>query len=474
MKPFSEALKKKNTDTEPVEDVVPFVEPVKGKRKFFIMSSFGEILDVAIQLQEEGEEVLLYIPEKEYKTIGDGIVPKAENFHEYLGKGYVFVVDGCEHAKLQDWMRSKGEHVVGTNEVMVGYEEDRQKGQELFKKCGFHVPDSENFTDFDDAIDFIEENEGTRFVLKQNGDAPKSLNHMGKFEDGSDMIYHLEELKKSWKESTNGEVNFDLMEIVEGVELAASAFFNGTDWLRDKDGQVVGFINQEYKKQLDGDLGATTGEMGTLFIGVDETNEAFKTMILNPEIIHLLKKSGYRGVFDINGSWTEKGFVGFEPTSRFGIPATSYEFMEGLEMKTGDILEYMACGFDKPISIHMGIGMVTVVVSNPFPIEADMDDEATSLGQKLWILKDKSPISEFTKEQKKHIHLENFKKDGDGYKVATKGGYLLTVTMTGRDIEDVREKSKEYIKDNIHISGMGYRQDLGKNLEEHLLRFVPK
>lgn len=448
-------------------------EVISNKRKFFVMSSFGELLDVAITLQEQGEEVILYVPESSYKSIGDGIVPKADSWHEYLSKGYIWLVDGCENAKLQDWLREKGEAVVGTNEVMTAYEEDRQKGQDLFTKMGFKQPDSENFTDFDEATDFIEENEGTRFILKQNGNAPKHLNHMGKFEDGSDMLLHLEELKKSWNENEYGEVNFDLMEIVEGVEIAASAFFNGHDWLRDEDGKVVGFLNIEHKKQLDGDLGETTGEMGTLFIGVDETNEKFKTILLNPEVEKILKKSNYRGVFDINGSWTKEGFVGFEPTSRFGIPATSYEFIEGLDMKTGDLLEAMAKGLDKSILTHKGIGMVTVVVSKPFPVEADIEASATSQGEVLWPLKNAKPIDDFTPEQKKHIHLENFLKDEDGcYRVATKGGYLLTVTMRGEDIEEVREKSKEYIKDNLKISGMGYRQDLGKGFEEHLSRFA--
>src|ERR1700733_15021154 len=99
---------------------------------------------------------------------------------------------------------------------------------------GFKQPESHNFTDIDEAIDFVKENKDTRYILKQNGDAPKHLNHMGKFKGNEDMIYHLEELKKGWNESQYGSFDCDLMEVVEGVEVAASAFFNGHDWLRDK------------------------------------------------------------------------------------------------------------------------------------------------------------------------------------------------------------------------------------------------
>lgn len=456
-------------EKKPKKEKAP--EPKKSiNRRFFVMSTFGELHDVAIQLQEEGEEVLLYVPDNDYKCIGDGIVPKAENWHEYLNQEYIFVIDGCENASLQDWLRKHGESVVGTNVEMSKYENDRQLGQKLFKEAGFEQSESHNFKDLEEAISFVKENNTKRWILKQNGDLPKHLNHMGKFKDGSDMLFHLEELKKSWKINEWGPVDFDLMEIVVGMEMAASAFFNGHDWLRNSEGKVVGFLNQEYKKQSDGDLGETTGEMGTVFIGVTEDDDDFSDMLLRPEVVAKLKETKYHGVFDINGCITEeRGFVAFEPTSRFGVPASSYEFIEGLDMSTADLLEYMAKGIDKPISIHEDIGIVSVVVAKPFPIEADVDDESTSLGQKLWILNGKKPAKDFTKEQKKHIHLENFKRDEDGnYRVASKSGYLLTVTGRGDSVERARDEVLEYIKNNIYISGMIFRQDLGRNIGDFI------
>jgi hypothetical protein len=133
-------------------------EKVKKDRKFFVFSTFGETADLAYQLQEEGEDVVLYVPNPDYKSIGDGMIEKAENWHEYLGKDYIWVIDGCENAELQDWLRKRGEAVVGTNEALSEYENDRQLGQELFKKAGFKQPFSTNFngkTAFDDAIQFL-------------------------------------------------------------------------------------------------------------------------------------------------------------------------------------------------------------------------------------------------------------------------------------------------------------------------------
>lgn len=439
-------------------------KPYIGKHKFLIISEFGELLDLAMWLDQTGHEVLFHVMESEYKKIGDGLVPKTDDSWTHMGEGYIYVMDGTDRAKRMDWLRSKGEYVVGSNQVMAELENDRQKAQAWFKELGFRQPKSENFTDFDSAMEYVRKSK-TKLILKQNGNAPKSLNHKGIFDDGYDMLYHLEKLKKSWNESSFGSVDFDLMEIVEGQEIAASAFFNGHDWLRNDEGKVVGFLNWEQKKESDGDLGETTGEMGTIFIGADEDDPMFNEVLMRDGIAEKLAESSYHGVFDINGSITDEGYVAFEPTSRFGVPATSYVFMEGLETDCGDLLAAMAFGLDTPIEVKREFGIVQVIAAKPFPVEADMADEATSIGERLWPLNKGKRQDDFTKDQWRHIHLENFLKKDDSYLVATKNGYLLTVTQTGDSIEEARQKSLDFIKDNIYISGMKYRQDLGANIE---------
>lgn len=435
--------------------------------KFIIYSEYGELLDLALHLKfVEKQEVLMHISEKDYQKIGDGLIEKIGEVYDYIGKDYIWVIDGCGHGRLQDLLREKGEAVFGGSEIGDKLENERQANQKWFKEAGFQQPYSQNFKKIDDAIKFVQEHSDKRWILKQNGDAPKSLNHMGKFEDSSDMLYHLGELKKGWNEQEFGKIDFDLMEVVEGLEVAASVFFNGKSFMKNKAGKIVGYLNFEEKKEADGGVGETTGEMGTLFVGVTEDNKLFKDIIMKPKIIEILRKSKFRGVFDINCIKTKDSIVALEPTCRPGVPATSYEFMEGLESPTSDMLEAVAKGMNSPIEVRQGVGMVMVVAAKPYPVEADMDSEATSIGEKLWPLKDGKPAKDFDDEQMKHIHLENFEKDGDSYKVATKNGYLLTVTGTGNSIEDAREKLLEYIKNNIYISGMKYRHDIGKRVED--------
>ena len=436
--------------------------------KYFIKSEFGELLDLAMHLKEEGNEVV-FATNHEYCKIGEGILKHDCKWWNYMGKDYIFIVDGCEDGNFQDWMRSQGELVFGGCEMGDKLENDRQLGQKLFKSAGFYQPESKNFKEIDDAIEFIHENKERRWILKQNGDAPKSINHMGKFDNNEDMLFHLQSLKKRWNETMYGKFDCDLMEIVEGLEVACSAFFNGTEFMKNKDGKVVGFLNFEEKKECDGGTGETTGEMGTTFLGTTEDNKMFADIMMRPKVIAILKKINFRGVFDINCIKTKQGMVALEATSRFGIPTTSYTFMEGLKTPAGKLIEAVAKGEDMPIEIREGVGMVMCVVGKPYPVEVDLDGEATSQGEKLWILNNKKPIKTFTDEQKKHIRLQNFFKDEDGsFYVATKNGYLLTVTGKGKTIEDTRHALIEYIKENIYISGMKYRTDIGKRLEDKL------
>jgi len=436
--------------------------------KFLIISEFGETLDLAMHLKDEGHEVLFHVANHDYNKIGRGIIPTTDDSWVHMGKGYTWIFDGCSRGKRQDWLRSKGEYVFGGTEQSDKLENDRQMGQALFKKAGFNQPASKNFKSIDDAIKFVNDHKDKRWILKQNGDAPKSLNHMGKFDGNEDMLFHLEGLKKSWNEAAFGQVDFDLMEVVEGLEVAASAFFNGSDWLRDRQGKVVGFLNFEEKKEANGQTGETTGEMGTTFMGVTEDNKLFKSILLRPAITEVLKKLNYRGVFDINCIKTKDGIVALEPTCRFGIPATSYEFMEGLKTNAGVLIDAVAKGRSIPVEIHLGIGMVMVLAAKPYPSDAELDKEHTSLGERLWILEEGGPIDEFSKEQRKHIHLENFEKKDGYYCVATGNGYLLTVTGRGKTIAETRDKLIQYIKDNLYIAGMKYRTDIGQRVEEAL------
>lgn len=442
--------------------------------KFLVFTEHGEIADLASYLLHvEGHDVKMHIHNHEYAQIADDIVPKLKEWWRAVGEGYTWVFDSCSFGDLQDWLRDNGESVVGSCTEADQLENDRQLGQKWFKQAGFDQPISKNFTDIEAVTEFVRERSDTKWILKQNGDAPKSLNHKGQFDNSEDMVFHLEELKKHWNEAEFGHFDCDLMEIVEGTEVAASAFFNGEEFLKNSEGKVVGFLNFEEKKEADGGTGETCGEMGTTFMGVDEDNQLFQSILLRTEISGRLQEIGFKGVFDINCILADDGrLVALEPTCRPGVPATSYVSIEGMKSSTGELLSAMAKGINRRIEINYGVGIVMCVVAKPFPLEADVEDDATSMGERLWILDNGKPIQDFTSDQRKHIHLYNFKlklNEDSGetyYSVPTKNGYLLTVTRRGEYISTTRDALIHYIKKNIFIPGMKYRQDIGKRVEQ--------
>ncbi len=433
--------------------------------KFFIYSRYGEILDLALHLQQTGNEVVFHTVDHVYESIGEGLVHKVKEWFPFLEQDYTWIFDGCSDGKLQDWLRSKGESVFGGSQRGDRMENDRQLNQAWFKAAGFHQPKSKNFTDFDSALKFINEHTDALWILKQNGEAPKGLSHMGKFPGGVDMIFHLEELKKKWNECEFGPIDFDLAEIVEGMEVAASAFFNGEDFLRAEDGLLTGFLNFEEKKEANGGTGETCGEMGTTFIQATEKNKLFNKILNRPKIIEGLQKMNFRGVFDINCIVGDKGITALEPTMRCGIPATSYEMEAGCA-NCADVINACAKGEQVVPQLTPGIGMVMCVVAKPFPIEAEVAPEASSQGERLWVLQGGVPQASLSPDQEKHIHLYNFHYSDNVYRVATKNGYLLTVTASGDKISRVRSGLIKYIKDNLYLSGMKYRTDIGVRVEQ--------
>lgn len=448
--------------------------------KLVFYSQFGELIDLAAYLQNvEGHQVKMFIEDSNYRRIGEGIVPHTAQWWRETGKGCVWVFDGCEHGNLQDWLREHGELVVGGSEAGDELENSRQLAQKWFRDAGFDQPFSANFTSVDEALAFVLKHRDQKWIIKQSGSAPKSLSYKGHFDSSEDMIHHLADLKKSWNEAEYGKVDFDLMEVVTGLEVAASGFWNGEDWLRNSKGKIVGFLNFEEKKECDGDTGQTTGELGTSFFGVTEDNLLFSNILLRKGIASRLLEIGFRGVCDINCIYTtDNRLVALEPTMRFGIPATSYEFIEGLNSPTGELLVALARGMNRKIEIYEGLGMVMCVVAKPFPLEADVEDDATSLGERLWILDQGKPIPDFTDEQRRHVHLANFERVTDEesggicYKVPTKNGYLYTVTMRGRYVSTLRDNLIHYIKNNTYLPGFKFRTDIGhrvEGLEEKLI-----
>ena len=96
----------------------------------------------------------------------------------------------------------------------------------------------------------------SRYVIKPSGEAQniKRMLFVGEEEDGKDIIQVL----RAYKSVSSEDIKvFQLQKRVTGVEVAVGAFFNGKEYVYPIN------INFEHKKLFPGQIGPSTGEMGT-------------------------------------------------------------------------------------------------------------------------------------------------------------------------------------------------------------------
>ena len=231
-----------------------------SQKKFLFVSEKALIGDLAWQVKQEGHQVKYYIHDKDSKDICDGFVEKAEEWTALKDWADVIVFDDVFFGEIADKLRKEGKAVIGGSVYTDKLEEDREFGQEELKKVGVNVLPHWDFTDFDEAIQFVSKNPG-RYVLKPTSKGgEKELLYVGQEEDGKDVIQLLEHYKRAWSKKIKF---FQLQKYAAGVEIAVGAFFNCADFITPIN------VNFEHKKMFPGDIGPSTGEMGCY----DETTE---------------------------------------------------------------------------------------------------------------------------------------------------------------------------------------------------------
>ena len=429
--------------------------------KYIFLSEFFESSALALSLKIlEEQDVKVFLTDKGYHKILEGIIEKDKDFIQYMGQGNIFVTDDADMGEIAESLRAKKELVFGGSVQSDKWENERQTGQDIMKKAGIFTVPSSNFKGhgaFDKAIEFIKQKKG-RWVVKQNGNEDKSLSTVGKFEDGTDVIDKLEDMKHSWTEN----IDFDLQEFIDGYEIAIHGWFNGKDWIRDTKGREVFISNWEHKKRSNKDLGRTTGETGTL------AKRTSPNASINKELLKLtkyLQGIKYIGNVDINMMLSKKDmkFYGLEFTMRFGYPQVNY-FQEMLQSPFSELIEGCVSGKNNFLKVSDKWINVTVVQTPPFPFESTKDSN-NSRGQRIYFT-DKGKWTgkdELTDEKLRHIHLYEvkFEKETKHFIATGDTGYLLTVTGQGDNPQSVNKTVIDYIKNNIYTSNMDYRTDIG-------------
>jgi phosphoribosylamine--glycine ligase len=410
----------------------------KETKKFLFVSWESLSGDLALQIKKEGHEVKVYIKAECDQDVYDGFLEKIDDWKKYIDWADVIVFDDVGFGEEADKLRSAGKLVVGGSAYTDKLEEDREFGQSEMKRVGMLILPHWDFTNYDEALKFIEENPG-RYVYKPSGfiaSEAKGILFLGKDEDGKD----IHEILKSNKTVLEKRVKqFQLQKFAQGVEVAVGTFFNGNDFIYPIN------VNFEHKKLFPGDIGPFTGEMGTLMYW-SGANTIFKTTL--EKMREDIKKSGYVGYIDINCIANGRGIYPLEFTCRFGYPHISIA-MEGVVSEWGEFLHSIAKGENYDLKTKKGfqLGICCAIPPFPFYDKAEME-----------IYKDLSII--FKKPSLDGVHLGDVKLIDGNWRIAGESGYALVVTGSGTTVDDARKQAYGRV-DNILLQNMFYRTDIG-------------
>lgn len=409
-------------------------------KNFLFVSYDALACDTAWQMQREGHAVRYYIEDPEARDIGDGFIPKTDDWQRDVAWADVVVFDDVlGHGTHAQRLRAEGKNVIGGTPYTDRLEDDRSFGQEELKKAGVAIIAQQCFTSFDDAIAYVGDNPN-RYVIKPCGEAAnkKQLLFVGEDETGRDVIKVLEHYKQVW----SGKIKeFQLQKRIAGVEVAVGAFFNGAEFITPIN------VNFEHKKLFPGNIGPATGEMGTSMYW-SPPNTIFEKTLRKME--PRLASEGYVGYIDINCIVNGNGVYPLEFTSRFGYP-TIFIQQEGMLTPAGDFLAGLAAGEKPQLKVRSGFQVGVRIIVPPYPFT---DQEAFDTHSK-------EAVIIFRRPDREGIHIEDVKKIDGEWVVAGTSGVVVTVVGCGATMNQARNKAYNRVA-NILLPNKYYRTDIGQ------------
>lgn len=416
-----------------------------SKHFLFVSADAALITDLAWQVHKEGHDVKYFIEAENDREIGDGFVPKTDDWQadvewaDVIVFDDIWVGDDIGTGKLAEDLRAKGHAVIGGSPNTDHLEEDREYAMEILEDHGVETVEHHTFHNFDAGIRHVQENPAP-YVIKPSGEVQnvKRLLYVGNENDGSDVVEVLRAYKAAWGHRMKG---FQLQRKVEGVEIAICGFFNGEEFV-----DRVNF-NFEHKKLFPGNIGPSTGEMGTSMFWA-RRNKLFEDTFGKLE--SWLAKEGYVGSIDLNCIVNANGIFPLEFTPRFGYPTIALQ-EESFESSTGEFLYDLANGNDIELAVHEGYQVGVRIVLPPFPF----DDEKT------YDESSRNAAVVFDTESREGIHIEDAKKADGQWRVAGESGMPLVVTGKGETMQQAREQVYGRI-DDILMPNMYYRDDIGE------------
>ena len=415
-------------------------------RRFLFVSLDALITDIAWQVSRAGNEVRYYIDNDSERQIGDGLVPKVDDWESHVDWADVIVFDDVlGQGEKAAALREAGKFVVGGTAYTDRLEDDRTFGQQELRRHGVSIIPFEEFTDFDSAIAHVRAHPAP-YVIKPSGEAQniKRLLFVGQEDDGTDVVHVLGSYKAVYADTVKV---FQLQRRVRGVEVAVGAFFNGSDFMMPIN------INFEHKPLFPGNIGPATGEMGTCMYW-SGPNRLFSATLA--KLRSRLAEEKYVGYIDVNCIVNGNGIYPLEFTARFGYPTISIQ-SDGISMPVGDFLYGMASGELSRFRTRTGFQVGVRIVVPPFPYDDPKVFKANS----------KDRVIIFRKPARDGIHIEDVREVNGEWLITGHSGVILIVTGTGLSVRQAQAQAYQRVR-NVLIPNMYYRTDIGDRwYEDH-------
>jgi phosphoribosylamine---glycine ligase len=406
--------------------------------KFKLAGYHGELVGLALRLQNEGHDVTWFMSDKEGPNLYKGIVRRVDTIAEGLDKDTNIIFGSVKFGKQADALKKAGFKVYGASQIADDLELDRSFGIPVAQNAGIAIPKWEEFQDFKKAIKYVEDLDSPcAFKPEKNKDGIQTYVSTSP----EMMIKMLEFYEKKWK----GGVDFILQEVVEGVEISSEVWVSNGVIVPNSYNNTL-----EEKKFFNDNLSQNTGCQSSLVKfnmcpGLfDLTFEKLKPW---------LKAQKYNGPLDVNCIIDAEGTPYFlEWTSRFGYSAI-YAFCELLNMPLGEFLATLAEGKVPDLDPSDEWGGALRVTIPPYPQEDCKETEGKPLiGIEL---------------DDEHLFPLDVKIEDDELVTAGYDSVVVEVTGLNPDMsdlwDDIYDRSWE-----LEIPDMTFRTDVKESAQKRL------
>ncbi|MEV7568122.1 phosphoribosylamine--glycine ligase [Streptomyces tanashiensis] len=240
-------------------------------------------------------------------------------------------------------------------------------------------------------------------------------------------------------------------EYLDGPEVSLFAITDGTTVLPLKPAQ-------DFKRALDGDEGPNTGGMGAYsplpWADPKLVEEVLET-VLQPTVDELRRRgTPFSGLLYAGLAITSRGVRVIEFNARFGDPETQV-VLARLKTPLAGVLLNSANGTlddQAPLSWSDEAAVTVVVASHNYPDTPRTGDPIEGL-------------AEVAEQDAPHAYVLHAGTKRDGDAVVSAGGRVLSVTATGTDLAQARERAYAAVG-RIRLDGSQHRTDIARKAAE--------